>query len=94
MMEFIHKAKAEKLRTKLIQDQSEAYRVKTKAARVRRQERVEAKKEIMSIPAEAPKAITPKAVAPKAIAPKAEVPAIAPVKAATAPVSKPTKSKK
>ncbi|KAK9712166.1 60S ribosomal protein L19B [Basidiobolus ranarum] len=44
MMEFIHKAKAEKLRAKLIAEQAEAHRLKAKAARGRRAERVQAKK--------------------------------------------------
>jgi large subunit ribosomal protein L19e len=40
LMEYIHKAKAEKLRAKTIQDQADAHRAKNKAARERRQARV------------------------------------------------------
>jgi len=39
-MEYIHKAKAEKLRAKTIQDQADAHRAKNKAARERRAARI------------------------------------------------------
>jgi large subunit ribosomal protein L19e len=45
LMEYIHKAKAEKARAKAIADQAQALREKTKAARERRAERVKAKKD-------------------------------------------------
>jgi hypothetical protein len=41
----IHKAKAEKAREKILKDEMDAKRAKTKAARERRQERVQQKRQ-------------------------------------------------
>lgn len=47
LMEYIHKAKAEKTRAKTLNDQAEAHRQKARAARERRATRVQEKRDEM-----------------------------------------------
>ncbi|KAI7825439.1 60S ribosomal protein L19 [Kickxella alabastrina] len=47
LMEYIHKAKAENTRTQILKDQAEAHRLRNKAARERRAQRVAAKRDAL-----------------------------------------------
>ncbi|KAJ2759821.1 60S ribosomal protein L19B [Coemansia nantahalensis] len=47
LMEYIHKAKAENARLKALQDQAEAHRLRNKAARERRAQRISSKRDAL-----------------------------------------------
>ena len=52
MRQQIHKAKAEKQRERILKEEMDAKRAKTKAARERRQERIQTKRNALTVESE------------------------------------------